>query len=50
MSDEMPEMPTITPLGESIPETIKAELDALIEQANIEMGRPPPGADEEQKE
>jgi|KBSMisStandDraft_5_1062788.scaffolds.fasta_scaffold20647_6 hypothetical protein len=43
MSDE----PILTPMPAAISDEIKAELDALIEQANIEMGRPSPGAEEE---
>ncbi len=48
MSDEPIVTPTTT--GSGIPDHIKADADALIEQANTEMGRPPPGAKEEQKE
>ena len=45
MSDE----PIVTPMtiDSGIPDHIKADVDALIEQANIEMGRVPPGVEEE---
>ena len=60
MSDEINPLPaeplvTVAPPVVSlhvIPEEVVANADALIEQANIEMGRvPPPGAEiKEQKE
>ena len=55
MSDEINVLPVVPPPVvnlHAIPEEVVANANALIEQANIEMGRvPPPGAEiKEQKE